>query len=137
MEFTYSYEQLKTFCEDAFCRFGFNREEAAIITDVLLLSDLYGIESHGTSRLVKYHKDICNGLIDIHAKPEVVFETPLSAVVEGNTRYFIELNDSDYYYMVNVADAQLCAILNVGDRIAIGTMSDSGELRNAYSVERN
>ena len=60
-----------------------------------------------------------------------------SAVVEGNTRYFIELNDSDYYYMVNVADAQLCAILNVGDRIAIGTMSDSGELRNAYSVERN
>lgn len=60
-----------------------------------------------------------------------------SAVVEGNTRYFIELNDTDYYYMINVADAQLCAILNVGDRIAIGTMSDSGELRNAYSVERS
>ena len=84
MDFTYSYEQLKKFCEDAFCRFGFNQEEATIITDVLLLSDLYGIESHGTSRLVKYHKDICNGLIDIHAKPEVVFETPVSAVIDAH-----------------------------------------------------
>ncbi len=60
-----------------------------------------------------------------------------SAVLDGNTRYFIQLNDADHYYMVSIADAQLCALLNVGDRIAIGTMSDDGELRNAYSVERN
>ena len=60
-----------------------------------------------------------------------------SAVLDGDTRYFIRLNGADHYYMVSIADAQLCAILNVGDRIAIGTMSDSGELRNAYSVERN
>lgn len=60
-----------------------------------------------------------------------------SAVLDGNTRYFIQLNGADHYYMVSIADAQLCAILNVGDRIAIGTMSDDGELRNAYSVERN
>ena len=60
-----------------------------------------------------------------------------SAVLDGNTRYYIQLNGADYYYMVNIADANLCAILNVGDRIALGTMSDSGELRNAYSVERN
>ena len=35
MYFTYTYEELKHFCEDAFQRFGFNGEEAAIITDVL------------------------------------------------------------------------------------------------------
>ena len=84
MYFTYSYEELKRFCEDAFQRFGFQAEEAAIITDVLLLSDLYGIESHGTSRLVKYHKDICNGLIKIDAQPETVFETPVSAVIDAH-----------------------------------------------------
>ena len=60
-----------------------------------------------------------------------------SAVLDGNTRYFIQLNGADHYYMVSIADAQLCALLNVGDRIAVGTMSDDGELRNAYSVERN
>lgn len=81
---TYSYEQLKTFCEDCFGKFGFTKEESAIITDVLLLSDLYGIESHGMQRLARYHKGIEKGLIRVEAKPECVFETPVSAVIEGH-----------------------------------------------------
>ncbi len=80
----YSYEQLKKFCTDAFVKFGFNKEESDIIVDVLLTSDLYGIESHGMQRLVRYHKGIEKGLIKIDAKPEIVFETPVSAVIEGN-----------------------------------------------------
>ena len=67
---------LKVFCEEAFQRFGFTEEEAQIITDVLLLSDKYGIESHGMQRLVRYHKGIKNNIIKVHAKPEIVFETP-------------------------------------------------------------
>ena len=80
----YTYPQLKKFCEDCFKKFGFSESEAEIITDVLLLSDLYGIESHGMQRLARYHKGIEKGLIKIDAKPEVVFETPVSAVIEGN-----------------------------------------------------
>ncbi len=80
----YSYEQLKTFCTDAFMKFGFSKEESDIIVDVLLTSDLYGIESHGMQRLVRYHKGIEKGLIKPDAKPEIVFETPVSAVIEGN-----------------------------------------------------
>ena len=60
-----------------------------------------------------------------------------SAVLDGNTRYFIQLNGADHYYMVSIADANLCALLNVGDRIAVGTMTTEGELRMAYAVERN
>ena len=80
----YSYEQLKKFCCDAFTGFGFQPVEAEQITDVLLLSDLYGIKSHGTQRLTRYHKAIVNRSIDVHAKPEVVFETPVSAVIDGH-----------------------------------------------------
>ena len=80
----YTYEQLKTFCEDCFVKFGFTKDESEIITDVLLLSDLYGIESHGMQRLARYHKGIEKGLIKVEAKPEVVFETPVSAVIEGH-----------------------------------------------------
>ena len=80
----YTYPQLKMFCEDCFKKFGFTESEAEIITDVLLLSDLYGIESHGMQRLARYHKGIEKGLIKINAKPEIVFETPVSAVIEGN-----------------------------------------------------
>ena len=80
----FSYEILDAFCKEAFAKFGFSDEECAIITDVLLTSDLYGIESHGMQRLSRYHKGIEKGLIDVHAKPEVVFETPVSAVIDAH-----------------------------------------------------
>ena len=77
-------EKLNAFCQDAFEGFGFSPEEASIIKDVLMMSDMYGIQSHGMQRVVRYHKGIEKGLIDIKAKPEVVFDTPVSAVIEGH-----------------------------------------------------
>ena len=81
----YTYEQLTKFCQDAFHKFGFSEKEAAQITDVLILADLYGVKSHGTQRLVRYHKAIEKGSIHIDAKPEIVFETPVSAVIDGHS----------------------------------------------------
>lgn len=78
-------DRLKSLCYDAFCKFGFSDEESAIITDVLLLADLYGVKSHGTQRLARYHKSIENDSIKIGAKPEIVFETPVSAVIDGHS----------------------------------------------------
>lgn len=69
---------------EVFQKFGFTEKEARIITDVLLLSDIYGIESHGVQRLVRYYKGIQSGMIKIHAKPEIVHETPVSAVIDGH-----------------------------------------------------
>jgi LDH2 family malate/lactate/ureidoglycolate dehydrogenase len=92
------YKTLDAFCIEVFRKFGFTDQEARIITDVLLQSDLSGIESHGLQRLVRYHKGIEKGMIDIHAKPEVVFDTPVSSVIDGHDgmgqligRYAMEL----------------------------------------------
>ena len=79
----WNYDLLEKFSRDAFHTFGFNNEQSRIITDVILLSDLYGIESHGMQRMVRYHKGIENGLIHVDVEPEIVFETPISAVVDG------------------------------------------------------
>ena len=79
-----SYEALKKFCIEVFQGYKFNKTQAEQITDVLLAADLSGIESHGVQRLIRYHKEITSGLVKIDAKPEIVFETPLSAVIEGN-----------------------------------------------------
>ena len=81
--FSFRYEALKRFTEDAFKKFGFSHSESEIITDVLLTSDLYGIDSHGLQRLVRYHKSIEKGMIDMKAVPETLSETPLSAVIDG------------------------------------------------------
>ena len=80
----YSYEKLLKFCTDAFQKLGFSVKDSEIISDVLLLSDLYGIESHGMQRIVRYHKGIEKGLIHVDAKPEIVFETPVSLVIDGH-----------------------------------------------------
>ena len=80
----WQYDLLKQFCTDTFTRFGFTEAEADIIQDVLLKADLYGIESHGMQRMVRYHKGIANGLIHPEAKPELVFETPVTAVIDGH-----------------------------------------------------
>lgn len=78
------YKKLERFCIEAFKGYGFNEEQSKQITSVLLEADLSGIESHGIQRLIRYHKEITGGMVKIDAKPEVVFETPLSAVIEGN-----------------------------------------------------
>ena len=49
----WNYDILHKFCMDAFQKFGFTESEANIIQDVLLTSDLYGIESHGMQRMVR------------------------------------------------------------------------------------
>lgn len=78
------YEKVERFCIEAFKGYGFNAEQSKQITEVLLEADLSGIESHGIQRMIRYHKEITSGMVKIDAKPEVVFETPLSAVIEGN-----------------------------------------------------
>lgn len=45
------YDVMDAFCMDVFQRFGFTKEESRIISDVLLLSDVYGIESMARSDL--------------------------------------------------------------------------------------
>ncbi len=79
-----NYSDLHKFCVKVFEGYGFNEEQSNQITDVLLAADLSGIESHGIQRLIRYHKEITGGLVQKDAVPEVVFETPLSAVIEGN-----------------------------------------------------
>ena len=82
---TWNLETLERFCADVFETFGFSDDDSKRISDVLLTADLYGIESHGMQRMVRYHKGLEKGQIHLDAKPEVVFETPVSAVIDGHS----------------------------------------------------
>ena len=79
-----SYEDTRKFCIKVFEGYGFTEEESVRITDVLLEADLNGTESHGIQRLVRYDFEIRSGYVKLDAKPEVVFETPVSAVIDGH-----------------------------------------------------
>ena len=77
-------EKARLFCESLFCSYGFSAKESRTISDVLLRADLYGIESHGVHRLVRYNDEITSGQVDVKAKTEIVHETAISACIEAN-----------------------------------------------------
>lgn len=77
------YRGLQAFCRDVYMGYGFTKQESEDITDVILRADLYGFESHGVQRLIRYHKAMLGGSIDKKAEPEILFETPLSAVIDA------------------------------------------------------
>lgn len=78
------YNGLFKLAQAAFEKIGYCAEDAKTITDVLLMSDLMGIESHGVQRLSMYMTGMDIGRINKNAQIKVVKETPLSAVLDGD-----------------------------------------------------
>jgi len=77
-------KKARDFCNALFTAYGFSKDDSEIISDVLLRADLYGIESHGIHRLVRYDEEITSGQVDIKAKPEIVHQSGISACIEAN-----------------------------------------------------
>ena len=75
---------LRAFMERVFEAEGFCQEDAKKIADVLMLADLFGIESHGAQRMMYYHQNIKSGSVNVRAMPEIVRETPVSALIDGH-----------------------------------------------------
>ncbi|NLU24276.1 MAG: CvpA family protein [Clostridiales bacterium] len=57
-----------------------------------------------------------------------------SAVMDGNTEYFIRLQDSTVYYTISAADSQTAVILNMGDYVTVKAKAGEGSILSAYSV---
>lgn len=77
--------QLRVFCETVMRNHGFTAEQSRYVADVILTADLQGLESHGISRLNRYHKGITEGVIDPKVQPEITWETPVSAVIDAHS----------------------------------------------------
>jgi len=63
---------------------GCNAERAEIVADNLVEADMRGVYSHGIARLQRYLTHISQGIINPANDPTVVFETPVSCVMDGN-----------------------------------------------------
>lgn len=71
------------FMVDVFHKMGVPRQEAEIIAEILITSDLRGIESHGVGRLRMYYDRIKQGRILAQTKLTIVKETETTAVLDG------------------------------------------------------
>jgi L-2-hydroxycarboxylate dehydrogenase (NAD+) len=77
-------EKALKFMEDVFITLQVPVEDARIAADVLITSDLRGIESHGIGRLKMYVDRIKNGTHKASTVFEMVRQSPTTAVVDGH-----------------------------------------------------
>ena len=57
-----------------------------------------------------------------------------SAVVEGNTWYYLRLQDGAVYYAISAADDKNAVILSVGDQVTVTFAEGEDRILSAYSV---
>ncbi len=74
---------LVDFMLEALTAMGTSPEDARIIADVLITSDLWGVRSHGIAHLKMYHERIKKGLQLPTTRWSVVKDTQATAVIDG------------------------------------------------------
>jgi L-2-hydroxycarboxylate dehydrogenase (NAD+) len=79
-----SADVLQRFVEQVFVALGTPPDDARICAEVLIASDLRGIESHGVGRLKVYTERIRAGIQRVETEMEIVQETETTALVDGH-----------------------------------------------------
>lgn len=80
----YSEKRLREFAVDVFVDAGIPDDDATVAADVLLASDLRGIDSHGIARLFAYADMLHRDRINPDPNVSVIYETPSTATVDGD-----------------------------------------------------
>ena len=80
----YTYHQLYEFIYKVFIKMGCPQDEATTAAKVLISADLRGIDSHGVARLSGYVRLWEAGRINAAPHVKVTYETPSTAVVDGD-----------------------------------------------------
>ncbi|MBV9826145.1 MAG: Ldh family oxidoreductase [Alphaproteobacteria bacterium] len=63
---------------------GMPEENAEATADILSWADLHGVDSHGMSMIPGYDKLRRDGRANMQARPRIIKETPVSALVDGD-----------------------------------------------------
>ncbi|MGI0148608.1 MAG: Ldh family oxidoreductase [Thermoplasmata archaeon] len=78
-----SEKALRQFCEKVLEKLGVPAEDARITTDVLVVADLRGIDSHGVARLGRYVTGLKEGFMKPRDESRIIRETKATALVDG------------------------------------------------------
>jgi L-2-hydroxycarboxylate dehydrogenase (NAD+) len=79
-----TYDALLAYTTKVLEKLGYPKKQAEVTAWVLVEADARGVPSHGVARLSWYQSNIDNGFAFPQALPEIVYETPLSLVVDGH-----------------------------------------------------
>ena len=113
---------LRGFTASALEAVGVGADDARLVGEVLVASDLRGIESHGVARLEGFYVDrIRDGRIDPLAVATTLRETPTSLSVDANNGLGHPVGVRTMRRTIEKAQKAGCAIATVQRSKVIGT----------------
>ncbi|MBK5134249.1 Ldh family oxidoreductase, partial [Candidatus Bathyarchaeota archaeon] len=77
-------ETLESFMRDVFIGLGVPKDDAQIIAEVLIASDIRGIDTHGIQRCKMYFDRIKAGIYEVDTIIDVIKDGPTTALWDGN-----------------------------------------------------
>lgn len=77
-------QKLEEFMRDVFIGLEVPKEDAEIIAEVLITSDIRGIDTHGIQRCKMYYDRIKEGIYETKTRIEVINDGPTTALWDGN-----------------------------------------------------
>ncbi len=79
-----SYQKHRAQIEAILRSWGMPADSADRTAEVIAWADLHGIDSHGLSTLTVYHARWKKGRVNLAARPRIIRETPVSALIDGD-----------------------------------------------------
>ncbi len=79
-----AFDDLKDFCREAYMKSGVPADDAGIVADLLVRSDLRGVETHGVTRLPIYIQRLQKGFVRKKAEIAVVKEKGPTALFDAH-----------------------------------------------------
>lgn len=81
---SYDYLKLKRIIRDVLVAMKIDEEGAELASDVLISSDLRGVDSHGLGRLKVYHDGLKVGTVNTNPEPKIIKDNGASVVVDAD-----------------------------------------------------
>ena len=117
----------------------------------------YSIGATGTtlsSCIENYVKELAKNNINVSVDTEDIVDNPAdgtatdtkltatgkiveirTAVIDGNSVYYIKLDSADCFYSVKAADAENVVLVNTGDTVTVTITTDKGNIIPASALE--
>ena len=107
---------------------GADDSNADRVAEGLVLSDLSGVETHGVHQLPSYVNAIKNGEVVPAAKPEVVKNTPSTALVKGNWTFGFVSAKYAMELAIEKARGQSIVVVSIVQVNHIGRLGEYAEM---------
>ena len=127
-------DELHRLVKDIFLAVGASDENADRVAEGLVLSNLSGVDTHGVWHVGGYVAEVKDGYIVPAARPEIIVETPTTALVTGNWSFGFVAAKYAMDLAIQKAREQNVAIVGIVQCNHIGRVGEYAEMAAAEGM---